>query len=327
MSQTKLNIGVAGLGRAFTLMLPTFLADPRVRLVAATDPREEACAQFRRDFNRIGERVDAADAHAHDTNAANSERARTYASIDALCADPAVEVIYLATPHQLHAEHVQIAARHGKHVLVEKPLAISLAECDAMIAATRAANVYLIVGHSHSFDAPILLAREIIESGEAGAVRMINAQIYTDFMYRARRPEELDTAQGGGVVFSQGAHQIDIVRLLGGGMVRSVRAHTGAWDATRGSGDRSADGRYTRPAEGAFAALLSFESGAFASVSYNGYGFYDSDEACEWISEMGAPKNPDAYQSGRARLAAASQSAVAQDEATLKAARNYGGAH
>ena len=48
---------------------------------------------------------------------------------------------------------------------------------------------------------------------------MINAQYYTDFLYRPRRPEELDTAQGGGVVFSQGAHQVDIVRLLGGGRV------------------------------------------------------------------------------------------------------------
>ena len=46
---------------------------------------------------------------------------------------------------------------------------------------------------------------------------MINALNYTDFLYRPRRPEELDTAQGGGAVFNQAAHQVDIVRLLGGG--------------------------------------------------------------------------------------------------------------
>jgi phthalate 4,5-cis-dihydrodiol dehydrogenase len=297
-SARALGIGVAGLGRAFTLMLPTFLADQRVRLVAATDPREEACARFRKDFS-------------------NAEfTARTCDSIDALCADPSVDVIYLATPHQLHAEHVQVAARYGKHLLVEKPIALSLAECDAMIAATRAANVHLIVGHSHSFDAPILMARDIIESGEAGTVRMISAQIYTDFLYRPRRPEELDTARGGGVVFSQGAHQIDIVRLLGGGMVRTVRALTGAWDAARGAGGKSA--------EGAYAALLTFENGAFASILYNGYGFYDSDEACDWIGELGSVKTPEAYQSGRLRLSAARD---AEHEAELKAARNYGGAN
>ena len=99
-----------------------------------------------------------------------------------------------------------------------------------MIDAARDAGVQLVVGHSHSFDAPILRAREIIASGSVGAVRMIQALNYTDFLYRPRRPEELDTAQGGGVLFSQAAHQIDIVRLLGGGLVRSVRAGTGAWD-------------------------------------------------------------------------------------------------
>ena len=46
---------------------------------------------------------------------------------------------------------------------------------------------------------------------------MITALNYTDFLYRPRRPEELDTAQGGGAVFNQAAHQVDIVRLLGGG--------------------------------------------------------------------------------------------------------------
>lgn len=295
-SVKPLRIGVAGLGRAFTLMLPTFMADARVQLVAATDPRTEACDRFRADFG-----------------------GRTFDSLEALCADPDVEVVYLATPHQLHAGHVKIAARNGKHVLVEKPLAISLAECDAMIAATAAAGVHLIVGHSHSFDAPVLQARRIIESGEVGAVRMIAAQMYTDFLYRPRRPEELDTAQGGGVVFSQAAHQIDIVRLFGGGMVTAVRAQTGAWDVSRGA--VTAQG--VRPAEGAYAAMLWFEGGAFASVTYNGYGFYDSDEACEWIGELGAPKNPETYQSGRARLAAARD---ATHEAQLKAARNYGGA-
>ena len=62
---------------------------------------------------------------------------------------------------------------------------------------------------------------------------MINAINYTDYLYRPRRPEELDTALGGGAIFNQAAHQIDIVRLLGGGRVASVRAATGAWDITR----------------------------------------------------------------------------------------------
>ena len=62
---------------------------------------------------------------------------------------------------------------------------------------------------------------------------MINSFNYTNFLYRPRRPEELDTAQGGGILFNQVPHQIDIARLLGGGLVRSVRAQTTVLDPAR----------------------------------------------------------------------------------------------
>ena len=287
MSERRLRMGIVGLGRAFTVMLPTLLADRRVELVAAADPRSEATQRFAADFG-----------------------ARAYDEVEALCANPDVEVVYVATPHEHHAAHVAMATAHGKHVLVEKPMAITLAECRQMIVSADRAGVRLIVGHSHSFDRPILRAREIIASGAVGAVRMINAQYYTDFLYRPRRPEELVTERGGGVVFSQGAHQIDIVRLLGGGRVRSVRALIGAWDTKR-------------PTEGAFAALLTFDDGAFASLLYSGYAHFDSDELCGAIGELGAPKDPSQYGSARRNL---KRAANADQEATLKNARNYGGA-
>ena len=244
-------LGVAGLGRAFSLMAPTLAGDARVRLVAAADPRPEARLRFEADF-----------------------RARTYASVDELCGDAEVEAVYVATPHQFHAAHACLAAAAGKHVLVEKPMALSLEECAAMNAAAHGHGVHLIVGHSHSFDAPIALTRTMIQSGAYGRLRMITAVNFTDFLYRPRRPEELDTARGGGVVFNQAAHHVDIARLLGGGRVKSVRAHTGAWEAAR-------------PTEGAYQALLSFEDGTFASIVYSGYAHFDSDEFCDWIGEGG----------------------------------------
>ena len=282
---SRLRIGVAGLGRAFTLMLPTFRQHPRVQLVAAADPRAEARERFADEFG-----------------------ARTHASIEDLCADRDVQAIYVATPHQDHARHAIAALRAGKHVLVEKPMAIALEEAQAMVEAAQAARVHLVVGHSHSFDAPIARARAIVASGELGRVRMISALNYTDFLYRPRRPEELDTAQGGGVVFSQAAHHVDIVRLLGGGLVKSVRAATGVWDASR-------------PTEGAYGALLSFADGAFASLTYSGYGRFDADELCGWVSEIGGEKDPSAYGAARKALANAA------DEARAKSARNYGGAN
>ena len=276
----KLNIGVAGLGRAFALMAPSFAADPRVALVAAADARPEALGRFAKDFG-----------------------GKALASVEALCADPAVEVVYVATPHRHHAAHACLAASRGKHVLVEKPMALTLEECRAMIEAARAGGVHLIVGHSHSFDAPIALARSLIAEGRYGKLRMINAMNYTDFLYRPRRAEELDPARGGGAVLNQAAHQVDVARLLAGSPVKSVRALTGAWDAAR-------------PVEGAYAALLSFADGAFASLTYSGYAHFDSDELCRGIGEGGERKDPRRY--GRLPITG--------DEAAFKDRRNYGGA-
>jgi phthalate 4,5-cis-dihydrodiol dehydrogenase len=281
-----LRLGVVGLGRAFTLMLPTFVHDSRIQLVGATDPIAAARAQFASDFG-----------------------APVYETIDALCANPDVEAVYIASPHQFHADHVCRAAAYGKHVLVEKPMALTLEECTRMVVATQRAGVHLIVGHSHSFNAPIKRCREIIDSGVYGAVKMITALNYTDFLYRPRRPEELDTQAGGGVIHSQATHQIDIVRLLGGGLVHSVRAHTGAWDASR-------------PTECAYSALLGFEGGAFASSTYSGYGHYDSDELMDNISELGQDKRAQDYGAARKRLEGTTNAA---EETALKAARNYGG--
>jgi phthalate 4,5-cis-dihydrodiol dehydrogenase len=285
MAGRALRLGVIGLGRAFSLMLPTFAADPRVRLVAAADPKPEARAQFERDFGTA------------------------HADPEAVCAEPAVEAVYIASPHQMHAAHVRLAAAAGKHVLVEKPMAIALDDCDAMIEAVVRAGVHLIVGHSHSFNRPVLRLHALVASGAFGPVRMIQALNCTDFLYRPRRPEELDTAQGGGVIFSQGAHQIDIVRLIGGGRVESITAATGAWDPAR-------------PTEGAYSALMQFEGGAFASASYNGYGHFDSDEFTGWIGELGARKDRSRYGAARRALRAATDPA---SETALKNARTYGG--
>ena len=280
------RLAVAGLGRAFTLMLPTFLGDARVRLVGACDPRPAAREQFSRDFG-----------------------APAYENIEALARNPEVEAIYIASPHQFHGEHTRIAAAHGKHVLVEKPMALTLDECDRMIACCRDAGARLIVGHCHSFDTPYLRTRALIDAGTLGEVRMIHALNYTDFLYRPRRPEELNTAEGGGVVFSQAAHQVDIVRLLAGSSVKRVRAATGAWDTERNT-------------EGAYALLLWFDNGAFASLTYSGYGHFDSDEWTGWVGEMGAPKNPQDYGTARRRLKSAGN---AQEEARLKNESTYGG--
>ena len=286
MTEPVLKIGVIGLGRAFTLMLPTFLADPRVRLVAACDPRPGARAQFQADFG-----------------------GPAYDSAEALAQDPEVQVVYVASPHQHHAAHTRLAAAHGRHVLVEKPMALSLDECDAMIDACEAASVHMVIGHCHSFDTPYLECRARIARGDYGAVKMVHALNYTDYLLRPRRPEELSTRDGGGAVFSQAAHQVDIVRLLAGTRPTRLRSALGNWDSRR-------------PTEGAYSALLWFEGGAYASLNYNGYGHFDSDEWLGWTGEMGDAKAPTAYGAARRKLKTLPTPA---DEAALKAAGTYGG--
>jgi len=284
--QAKIGLGVIGLGRALVLSLPALASNPRFRLVAATDPRMEAVSRFADEFG-----------------------ARAHANLAALIGDPGVDAVYIASPHKFHADQAIAALDAGKHVLVEKPMAIELADCDTMAEAARRAGRVLMVGPSHGFDGPVLRAADLIASDRFGAPRMITALNYTDFLYRPRRPEELDTSAGGGVVFSQAAHQIDIVRRLACGReALSVRAATGEWDAAR-------------PSEGAYNALITFERGLSASLVYSGYARFDSDELEGWVSEFGQAKDPASHERTRRKLAAIAP----DDEALAKRERTYGG--
>ncbi|MFH5926218.1 Gfo/Idh/MocA family oxidoreductase [Roseomonas xinghualingensis] len=285
MAAECIRLGVAGLGRAFVLMLPTLVRHPHVQLVAAADPRPEARARFTDDFG-----------------------ARSYDSVEALCADPVVDAVYIATPHQFHLAHVRIAAAARKHVLVEKPMALSVEDCLAMIDAARRGGIHLIVGHSHSFGAPYLRTREMIRSGEFGALRMITAVNFTDYLYRPRRPEELDTVQGGGAIFSQAPHQVEVARLLAGRPARAIRAHASIWDRARGT-------------EGAYTALLDFGGGLAATLTYNGHGHFDTDEFQNWTGEMGTARDPATYATARAALRGVTSP---KEEAALKEKRAYG---
>lgn len=270
-----IRLAVLGLGRGAVLTVPALAAHPGLDLVAGADPDPAA---------RAGLGLPG------------------FASAAELFAWGEFDAVYIASPHEFHAEHAQLAARHGKHALVEKPMAVSLADAAAMARAAERAGTVLMIGPSHGYDPPVGLAAELIAGGELGKVRLIEARNFTDFLYRPRRPAELDTAQGGGVVLSQASHQIDLVRRLAQSPVVAVRAWTGGWDA--------------RASEGAYCAQLHFASGAAATLTYSGYARYDSDAQAGWIGEMGGVKDPAAHGRARAALAAA-------DEQQAKAARTF----
>jgi phthalate 4,5-cis-dihydrodiol dehydrogenase len=276
-SDAQLGLGIVGLGLAGSVMVHAAAAHPGFILKAAADPHRAPRAAFERDFN-----------------------ARAYSDIEQLCADPAIDVVYIGTPHHLHRDHAMRAAEAGKHIIIEKPLGLTLMECDEVIAAVERSGVHLIVGHTHAFDPAVRTMRRLIASGQVGALGLIAMWNYTNFLYRPRRPEDLDTSRGGGIVFNQVPHQIDTIRLLSGGIIKSVRASVAVLDPER-------------PTEGLSAALLQLDNGASASIVYSGYDHFDSDEFHYWISEAGTPKKPGQYAKARRSLAARSD-----DETTTR---------
>src|SRR5580700_9716366 len=107
-----MRVGLAGLGVASGMVLPGIEKMAHAKVVAGADPRSSALDAFRRRYG----------GHAYET-------------VAELCADPDVDVIWVNTPNQFHREHVIIAADHGKQVICTKPMALSVDECEQMVAA------------------------------------------------------------------------------------------------------------------------------------------------------------------------------------------------
>jgi len=156
---------------------------------------------------------------------------------------------------------------------------VTLDQCDQMIEAAKANGVRLLQGHSKIFDAPIKAMRQVITSGRIGRVIQVNTWNFNDWLQRPRLASEVDTRLGGGLVYRQGPHMVDIVRYVAGGMAKSVRGVAGRYDPHFDT-------------EGNFSALIEFEDGAAATLGLNGYGHFDVTELTWGIGE-GGQQHPD----------------------------------
>jgi phthalate 4,5-cis-dihydrodiol dehydrogenase len=216
-------------------------------------------------------------------------------TVEQLCADPEVDVVWVNTPNQYHCLHAVMAAEHGKHVICTKPMALSVEECERMVAAADSNGVKLVCGHTNSLGPDIQAMWRVARSGELGRLIAINCWMYTDWLLKPRMPEEVEEALGGGVVYRHGPHLIDSIRLLGGGMLRSVRAMVGRWMPER-------------PTAGNFSAYLEFEDGTPATIAYNGYGYFDTSELTwgignRWYGQEQRVRIREALRSGSADAA------------------------
>ena len=194
---------------------------------------------------------------------------RSYADIDSLLADPAVQAVYIATPNHLHREHCLAAAAAGKHVLCEKPLGLSAAEAREMTEACRKAGVQLGVGFMMRFNPYHVHMRQMIEKGELGVMVFCRAQLtcwYPPIAGAWRQDRKLG---GGGAIMDLTVHCLDVLEMLLGpigevsGYVEN-RVHDYASDDTN-------------------AVLLKFRSGAIGFVDC---AFNIPDEASENVLEL-----------------------------------------
>ncbi|SRR5579871_419276 len=147
--------------------------------------------------------------------AAEAYGAKVYASFERLLEDRNVDVVYLATPNDLHRDQTVAAAEAGKHVLVEKPMALSVEDAAAMTEACRRAGVRLSVGHHLRFHPAHQRARALVASGAIGEL------VWATARWVSRRPPDtgwrLDFARSGGTsLTARGVHVIDLVRFVAG---------------------------------------------------------------------------------------------------------------
>ncbi len=166
------------------------------------------------------------------------EAAGVISDYDRVLSDPRIDAVDLCLPHHLHAELALSAFGAGKHVLLEKPIANSLAEADSIIDAARSAGLVLAVSENFRFEPAIRRTIEIIDRGDIGEPFLILVQemfftVEVSTHMQAFDWRRRESTGGGGFLFDRGVHLMAMVNQLGG-PVRSVyalnRSPAGVWE-------------------------------------------------------------------------------------------------
>jgi UDP-N-acetyl-2-amino-2-deoxyglucuronate dehydrogenase len=153
---------------------------------------------------------------------AETARARVDPGLEATIERGGVDAVIVCTPHPLHAEQAIAAARAGLHVVVEKPMALTVADSDAMIAAAGEAGVVLSVVSQRRWYAPVRRVKEAIEDGRIGKPGLASVEVLgwrgTDY-YAMDAWRGTQAGEGGGVLVNQAVHQLDLLRWFLGPVV------------------------------------------------------------------------------------------------------------
>lgn len=216
-----IRVGIIGCGKiAQVRHIPEYLDNPNVQLSAVYDINSHRAKEW-----------------------AEKYQCKAYDSVEALLADPAIDAVSVCTANLVHAEITVAALKAGKHVLCEKPMATTLEDCEAMVAAADAAGKVLMIGQNQRFAKAHVKAREMIEQGELGKILTFK----TTFGHGG--PENwcinttpknwfFDKSRAGmGVIADLGIHKTDLIQYLLQDTVAETTAKIVTLDKKESSGE------------------------------------------------------------------------------------------
>lgn len=192
MNSERLNWGLLSTARINRRLIPAIRAARRAELlaVASRDPvRAEAYA-------------------------AEWEIPRVHGSYEALLEDPEIDIVYISLPNSLHAEWTIRAARFGKHILCEKPLALSVDECDEIIAAAESSGAVVVEAVMYLYHPLLQKALDLVKKGAVGQVTTVRGTFsyFLDRLHDVRWDPEL----GGGSLWDVGSYPVSFIRWVAG---------------------------------------------------------------------------------------------------------------
>ena len=230
------GVGIIGASRVSGGHAQAIAAVPETQLVGIAEPDAQRREQFTRKHQCTG-----------------------YVSHDDLLADPRVDVVMIGLPHYLHTEITLAACAARKHIFLEKPMAMTVADCDAIIAAAEEAGVKLLVAHTEHFVPAGLAAKRLIQDERLGKVVFATDTWYRTFDLPNRPPWFLNRAEGGGGMwYMNGVHMLDRLTWLIGSPITAVRA----WVSNPMVGQNTDDTGL---------AWLDFVNGTHATLHHTGY--------------------------------------------------------
>ncbi len=229
----KFNFAVVGCGKIGERHCEVLKNHPEVELVAVCDSTKERADSFATKFS-----------------------AKAYYDYVELLEDNNIDIISICTPSGLHAKQAIAAAKAKKHIICEKPMALTIEDCDNMIQAAAENNVRLFVVKQNRYNEPILKLKEAIDKNKLGKLYLLSAHILwnrTNQYYKEAAWRGTSTLDGGSLM-NQSSHFVDLLHWLGGN-VKSIYAKMDTF-------------MHDIETEDTGVVLIKFENGALGSIEY-----------------------------------------------------------